>query len=173
MSYTTIKWTIFVALFLTVPAMLFLVQVVMFMPVIFFAAGIIYMIPKALISLGSHDTLPFILIFGIHLVIYLGIYYLVSVIAAKLISIIQSSDIKKIILGSILAGLIIITQLPVYGGGGHGPMEWVKLSEFLVDLNKSYGKFTVIAVYGCTVLLMISLLFWRRNINILKSKTPA
>ncbi|NIT13827.1 MAG: hypothetical protein GTN99_06200 [Candidatus Dadabacteria bacterium] len=131
------------------------------------------MIPKAIIHLGAYDTLPFILIFGIHLLIYSVIYYLVSVILAKLISIIQSSDIKKIILGSILAGLIIITQLPVYGGGGHGPMEWVKLSEFLVELNKSYGKFTVIAVYGCTVLLIISLLYWRRNIKILKSKTPA
>jgi|GEM_PF-4905667 len=34
MSYSTIKWTIFVALFLTVPAMLFLVQAVIFFPLL-------------------------------------------------------------------------------------------------------------------------------------------
>jgi hypothetical protein len=173
MSYSTIKWTIFVALFLTVPAMLFLVQVVMFFPAIFLVAGIVFMIPKALISLGSHDTLPFIAIFGIHFLIYFGIYYVVSVIAAKLISIIQSGNVKKIILASILAGLIIVTQLPVYGAGGHSPMEWVTLSEFLAGLNKLYGKFAVLAVYGCTAVLIGSFVFWQRIIKKLKSKTPA
>jgi len=173
MSYLTIKWTIFVALFLTVPAMLFLVQAVMFYPAIFYVAGIVFMVQKTLINLGSHDTLTFLVIFVIHFLIYFGIYYLVSVIAAKLISIIQSANVKKIIVATILAGLVIITQLPVYGGGGHGPIKWVTLSESLADFNKSYGKFTVIAVYGCTALLIASFIFWRKNRNLLKSKTPA
>jgi len=60
MSYLTIKWTIFVALFLTVPAMLFLVQAVIFFPAIFFLAGIVFMVQKTLINLGSHDTLTFL-----------------------------------------------------------------------------------------------------------------
>ena len=173
MSYSTIKWTIFVALLLTVPAMLFLVQAVMFYPAIFFVAGIVFMIQKAIINLGSNDTLPFIVIFGIHILIYFGIYYLISVIAAKLISIIQSANVKKIIVATILVGLVIITQLPVYGGGGHGPIKWVTLSKSLADLNKSYGKFTVVGVYGCTALLIASFIFWRRNRNLLKSETPA
>ena len=173
MSYSTIKWTIFVALLLTVPAMLFLVQAVMFFPAIFFLAGIVFMIQKALINLGSHDTLTFLVIFVIHILIYFGIYYLVSVIAAKLISIIRSANVKKVIVATILAGLVIVTQLPVYGGGGHSPIKWVTLSEFLADLNKSYGKFTVVGVYGCTALLIASFIFWRRNRNLLKSETPA
>ena len=173
MSYLTIKWTIFVALFLTVPAMLFLVQAVIFFPAIFFLAGIVFMVPKALIHLGSYDTLTFLVIFVIHLLVYFGIYYLVSVIAAKLISLIHSANVKKIIVATILAGLVILTQLPVYGGGGHGPIKWVTLSEFLTDLNKSYGKFTVVGVYGCTALLIASFIFWRKNRNLLKSETPA
>ena len=153
--------------------MLFLVQAVIFFPAIFFLAGIVFMVQKTLINLGSHDTLTFLVIFVIHLLIYFGIYYLISVIAAKLISIIRSANVKKIIVATILAGLVIITQLPVYGGGGHSPIKWVTLSEFLADLNKSYGKFTVIAVYGCTALLIASSIFWRKNRNLLKSETPA
>ncbi len=171
MSYSTIKWTIFIALLLIVPAMLFLVQAVMFFPAIFFVAGIIFMVPKALIHSNSSETLGFIVIFGIHFLIYFGIYYLVSVIVAKLISIIQSSYVKKIMLATILAALVIITQLPVYGGGGHGPIEWITLTELFTDLNKSYGKGAVITVYGCTVLLIVSYLLLRRKIKEVKSKT--
>ena len=171
MSYSTIKWTIFIALLLTVPAMLFLVQAVMFFPAIFFVAGIIFMVPKALIHSKSPETLGFIVIFGIHFLIYFGIYYLVSIIVAKLISIIQSSYVKKIMLATILAALVIITQLPVYGGGGHGPIEWITLTELFTDLNKSYGKGAVITVYGCTVLLIVSYLLLRRKIKEVKSKT--
>ena len=102
MSYRTIKWTIFIALFLTVPAMLFLVQAVMFFPAIFFAAGILFLIKKIIITLGSHDTIPFLVIFVIHFLIYFGIYYLISVIAAKLISKIKSASVKKVIVETIL-----------------------------------------------------------------------
>lgn len=167
MSYSTIKWTILVALLLTVPAMLFLVQVVMFFPAIFFVAGIIFMVPKAIIHSKSTETLWFIVIFGIHFLVYFGIYYLVSIIVAKLISIIKSSNVKKIIVVIILAALVIITQLPVYGGGGHGPIEWVTLTEMLGDVNKSYGKGAVITVYGCTVLLIVSIFLLRRRKKII------
>ena len=163
MRYPTIKWTIFVALLLTVPAMLFLVQVVMFLPAIFFVAGIIFMVPKAIIHSNSAETLWFIAIFGLHFLFYTGIYYLLATIAAKLISIIRSVNVKKIILAFIIATLVIMTQLPVYGGGGHGPIEWVTLSELLTDLNKTYGKGAVMTVYGCTVLLICSYFLIRRK----------
>ncbi len=165
MSYSTIKWIIFIALLLTVPAMLFLVQVVMFYPAIFFLAGIIFMVPKALIHSNSTETLWFVVIFGIHLLVYAGIYYLVSIIVAKLISIIKSINVKRVILAFILVALLIITQLPVYGGGGHGPIEWVTINELFADLNKSYGKGAVITVYGCTVLLIVSYVILRRKIK--------
>ncbi|NIV43131.1 MAG: hypothetical protein GWN11_03465 [Candidatus Dadabacteria bacterium] len=147
--------------------MLFLVQAVMFFPAIFFVAGILFLIQKAIISLGSHDTIPFLVIFVIHLVVYFGIYYLVSVIAAKLISRIPSDNIKKVIIVSILLGLIILTQLSVYGAGRHSRMEWVTLAEFLADLNKLYGRFAAALVYGCTAVLIGSLLVFKRN-----RKTP-
>lgn len=171
MSYRTIKWTIFVALSLTVPAMLFLVQAVMFFPAIFFAAGILFLIKKIIITLGSHDTIPFLIIFIIHFLIYFGIYYLISVIIAKLISKIQSGNVKKIVVAIILIGLVIITQLPLYGAGGHSPMQWVTLSGFLTDLNNTYGRFASLAVYGSTAIIVGLLIFWGKILKILSANT--
>ena len=62
MNYRSIKWIIFTALSLTAPAMLFLVMAVMFMPAIFFVAGIVYMIPKAFAPGHTGETLSFIII---------------------------------------------------------------------------------------------------------------
>ena len=168
MGYKTNKWTIFIALLLTIPAMLFLVQVVMFFPAIFFLAGIVYMIPKALTQSNSTETLWFITIFGIHFLLYFGIFYLVSVIASKLISLIQSGFVRKIILATILVALVVLTLLPVYGAGGHGPFEWFTLSELIAELGHSYGNGAVITVYVISVLLIGSCILLLRKIK--KSK---
>ena len=168
MSYKTNKWTIFIALLLTIPAMLFLVQVVMFFPAIFFLAGIVFMIPKALTQYNSTETLWFISIFGIHFLVYFGFFYLLSIVAAKFISFIQSGNVRKVILATILVVLFILTRLPVYGAGGHGPFEWLTLSELMADLDKSYGSGAVITVYGISALLIGSCILLLRNIK--KSK---
>ncbi|NIS07204.1 MAG: hypothetical protein GWO07_00200 [Candidatus Dadabacteria bacterium] len=110
MSYRAIKWTIFITLFLTLSAIFFLVQVVMFFPAVFFIAGILYLIPKTIINLGAYDTLTFLIIITIHFLIYFGIYYLISFVAATLISRIESPKIKNAIVGCIVAGLVVLTQ---------------------------------------------------------------
>lgn len=170
MSYPAIKWTIFVALLLTVPAILFMVQVIMFFPAVFFLAGIVFLIPKTLIHFGSYDTLAFLIIFVIHFLIYFTVYYLVSVITAKLVSIINTDGVKKIIVGTILAGLVVLTQFPVYVAGGHVPMKWLTLSEFLGDLNNKYSKTAVISVSAITALLIASFIYWRVNTGASKPK---
>ena len=138
MSYSLLKWTIFLALFITVPSLLFLIQVVMFVPAIFFAVGILFMVPKAFTQSNSAETISFIVIFGIHLIVYFGFYYLVSVLAAKFISIFKSKTVKLILLSIIIASLAILTQLPLYGGGGHGPIDWVTLPELIMDFTNSF-----------------------------------
>ena len=45
-------------------------------------------------------------------------------------------------------------MLPVYGGGGHGPMRWQNLAEFLNELNMLYGAGAIPTVYGVTLLLL-------------------
>ena len=91
MTQRTIRWTLLVAMFLTLPAMLFLVQAVMFFPAIFFIAGIAYMVPKSLISTSIGEMFTFIAFFEVHLAIYFGIFFAISAILAKLISLIPSA----------------------------------------------------------------------------------
>ena len=44
LNYRNIKWILFTAIMMTVPSLLFLVMVIMFMPVVFFFAGAIPMV---------------------------------------------------------------------------------------------------------------------------------
>lgn len=136
--------------------MLFLVQVVMFMPAVFLIAGVLFMIFKTInnpVHLG--ENLSFITIFVIHILIYSGIYYLLSFILAKLICLIQFDKAKKVIVLALCLCIVGITFLPIYGGGGHGPVEWVNLPEYLKSINSSYGSATSAIVYGTVLLLII------------------
>lgn len=160
MSYRSIKWIIFTVLSLTVPTLFFLFVIVMFVPAIFYAAGIGYVIPKVFISGHFGESLGFIAILGVHGLIFFGLYYGLSVIVAKLISLIKNRLVKNSIVAAICSGFGLLTQLPVYGGGGHGPMHWYTLSQLFGELNKSYGTGTVKTVYGAAMLLLfVTLLF--------------
>jgi glucan phosphoethanolaminetransferase (alkaline phosphatase superfamily) len=154
MEYRSIKWTLFTVLSLTAPAMLFLVMAVMFMPAIFFVAAIGYMIPKAFSPGHTAETLSFIVIFGIHALVYAGLYYGVSVVLAKAITLIKGRFIRNCVIAAFCLGLVFLTQFPVYGAGGHGPMRWYPLSKLLDDFNNSYGAGTVEIVYGAAILLL-------------------
>ena len=156
MSYRNIKWIIFITLFLTVPVMLFLIQVVMFMPAIFLLSGIVYMIPKLANPSHMQENLSFIAIFGVHILLYSGVFYLLSIVFAKLISLAGSLILRKIIVIALCSLLIGLTFFPIYGGGGHGPMELMTLPNYLRNINKSYGSFASIIVYG-SVFLIITL----------------
>ena len=158
MNYRSIKWIIFTVLSLTVPAMLFLVMAIMFMPAIFFAAGIGYVIPKAFMPGQTTESLSFIIILGLHTLVYAGLYYGVSVLIAKAISMIKMRFVRNCILVAFCLGLVVVTQFPVYGGGGHGPVRWQSLPELLGGFNKSYGTGSVEIVYGATILLMCGII---------------
>jgi hypothetical protein len=62
MTYRPTKWIIFTALFLTIPALLFLGMAVMFMPAVFFVAGIGYVISKLFKTGPANESLVFIAI---------------------------------------------------------------------------------------------------------------
>ena len=162
MDYRSIKWTIFTVLSLTAPAMLFLVMAVMFMPAIFFVAGIGYVIPKAFIPSHTAESLSFIVILSIHVLVYAGLYYGVSVLLAKAINMINVRFVRNCVIAAFCLGLAVLTQFPVYGAGGHGPMRWYPLSKLLDDFNKSYGTGTVEIVYGATILLLCGIVLIRK-----------
>ena len=58
------------------------------------------------------------------------------------------------VLSLLCLGLGLLSMLPVYGGGGHGPMCWRTLAELLNELNLLYGAGAIPIVYGVTPLLL-------------------
>jgi hypothetical protein len=151
----------FTALFLTAPALLFLIQVVIFMPAIFFLAGILYVIPKAFAPGHTAESLAFIAFLGIHVLVNGGVFYGISVLAAKAITLTDRPQLRNAAVTTACAGLAGLTLLPVYGAGGHGPMHWLTLTQALADVNKSYGAGTVWIVYGTTLLVFCLILLVR------------
>ena len=158
-NYRSIKWIIFTTLFLTIPAMFFLGMAVMFMPAVFFVAGIGYVIPKLFKPGQANESLGFIAFSSIHVLVYAGIYYGISVIVAKAVTMIKNRVARLCILVALILSLVFITQFPIYGSGGEGPIKWVSLTEILIDINKSYGTGTVQIVYGTAICLCVFLLF--------------
>ena len=108
MTYSVMKWALFTLLLLVAPALLFLVMAFMFMPAIFFAAGILYMIPKALVPAHTSETLTFIGFFGLHLLIYVGLYYLISVAAAKLLFLIRNARARNAAFTVVCIGVVVV-----------------------------------------------------------------
>lgn len=163
MSPRLIKWTIFTALLLSVPALLFLVQVVMFLPAIFFAAGVLVVVPKLLVPGHAAESFWFLLFLGAHLLVYGGLYYLISLLLAKVISLIKAPLGRLIATAALVAGLLVLTFLPIYGGGGHGPMTWEPLPDLFAEINRDYGRYTAVLTYGATLLGFAAIFFLRRR----------
>ena len=135
---------------------------VMFVPAVFFVGGIGYVIPKLFIPKSNGESFAFILIMGIHLLVYIGIYYGISVLLAKVISPIKGWLGKISIILVLGSSLAFMTQFRIYGGGGHGPIRWRTLFELSTELNRSYGAGTVQIVYGATIIILCGFL-WLGN----------
>jgi hypothetical protein len=142
--------------------------VVIFIPAVFFVAGIFYMFLKIL-SAGhssARESLWFIVFLGVHSLVYSGLYYVISIGAARLIIRMHGKLARNVMVGSLCLGLVFMTQFPVYGGGGHGPIHWKPLNSILGEINKMYGTGTAEIVYGLTILLVCGTLLLhklRRN----------
>ncbi len=162
MHYPTIKWILFLTLFCAAPALLFFVVAVMFMPAVFIAAAMVGVIPKLFSPGHAGESLAFLFILGIHALVYLGLYYGLAVILARLIERVRTPRGRNGLVLAICSGLLTTTLLPIYGSGGHGPMRWVNLPALLAEIDRSYGSGTVALVYGAALLVVLGLR-WLRN----------
>lgn len=148
-------------LLLIAPALLFLVQAFMFIPAIFFAAGILYMIPKATLASHSSETLAFIGIFGIHLFVYAGVYILLSIIMARLLFLIRSPRFRNLAFGVVCLSVVSLALFPIYASGGHGPVTRATLFDVFREVNQGYGPYTVVIVYGFCLVCLAALFLYR------------
>jgi hypothetical protein len=158
MSARTIKWTIFVALFLTVPAMLFLVQVVMFIPAVVYLAGMVWFVGLAFVTGSTRQSLVLLTFLGVHVLVHAGLYYLIAALAAKAMARIPGRPARNATVAVLCAGLVGVTCLPVYGGGGHGPLRWRTLPAAFADVSKGRGLCATAMMYGATALVIGTIL---------------
>lgn len=162
MNRLTIRWILFVVMFLTLPSMLFMVQAVLFIPAIFYVAGILYMIYKVTIWGNFGETFVFILFFGVHLVVYFVLFIVIASILATLTSMLTNQIARYVVVALLCCAMVVVTFFPLYGGGGHGPIEWVTLPELIGTVERDYGTGSTLAVYGGTLVAIAALVGFRR-----------
>jgi hypothetical protein len=164
MNARTIKWTLFVTLFLTAPALLFLVQVVMFLPAVLYLAGMVLFVGLAFVSGSTSQSLVLFTFLGLHVLVHAGLYYLIAALAAQAIARIPWRPARNATGAVLCAGLVGVTCLPVYGGGGHGPMRWRTLPAAFAEVSKGRGLYAAVLVYGAAVLVIgtVLLVRWHR-----------
>ena len=147
MSEKTFRTILFVALILVAPALLFMVQVFFLVPTVFLLAGTLLMTVKSLTSGFDSENLAFLAFFAVHFLLFGGIYWLLAFAMARLASLFPSATARRTLLGLLLLGLSVLSQAPVYGGGGHGPLRMGPLQFVLKEMGGSYGQGAVWGVY--------------------------
>jgi len=161
MSEGSFRTILFVALLLVAPTLIFLVQVVFIVPPVLLLAGLVFLVKKIATSGFGNDNLVFFAFLAIHLVIYGGLYWLISWLVGKLASLFPKGLPRTILLLVLLAGLAAVTQVPIYGGAGHGPADMGPLQHLLARLEKSYGAGSVLTVYLTSIGLVGAAGAWR------------
>ena len=172
MTELTYRRTLFVALLLAAPALVFLVQVVFVVTPAVVLAGTAYMMVKAVARGFRGEDMVFVAFFLGHLLVFVGLYYFLAWVCGKIARRVPDGWPRRGLLAVSLAGLLWATQQPLYGGGGHGPGKMGPLQDLLADLGKTYGVGATAAVAGAAValaLLPAAKSRWRRR----KERAPA
>ncbi len=156
-----IRHALFLALVLIAPALVFLVQVVFIIPTALIPTGIVYMLLKMVDSGLRMESLWISLFFGLHALIFIGGYWLLALMLARLLASRASLGLRLLLAGAIVGALIRVALLPVYGGGGHGPMRLSPLPEFLAELIRQYDALGLAAALMTLGLLGLLPPLWR------------
>jgi hypothetical protein len=162
----TFRRILFVALLLGAPAVLFLIQVVFIVPPVLLLAGAVRMVPKVVASGFGRENLFFLVMLLAAALVFAGPCYLFAWLLGKLAARLPAGWPRPALLAVLLAGLVWVTQRPIYGGGGHGPGKFGPLQEMLAGLDDSYGAGTALTVYLVALalgLLPLALAGWRRQ----------
>ncbi len=136
-----------------------MVQAVIFLPAIFFVGGLFVSLSK-IPQQGISEPLIFVVFLGAHLLVYFAVYYVISLLTAKVVIRIRSINIRHITVFLMLICLGILTLLPVYGGGGHGPIRWGSL---LSAVGKDYGIKALIIIYLPALILPVMVIIFQRR----------
>lgn len=161
MSEKTFRTILFIALMLVAPALVFMVQAIFVVPPVFLIAGLVYMLKKTVISGFGMENMTFIAFLLIHLLIFGGLYWLLALVLGKLAKLTPRGAPRTCLLIALLVALAGLTQLSIYGGGGHGPARMGPLQHLLTELEQSYGTGSMLSVYLTAAGLVGTTAVWR------------
>lgn len=139
MSEKSFRTALFVALLLFAPAFLFLIQAFLFVPPVFLLAGVVFMLKKTLLAGFGTENLTFLAFTAVHLLVFVGLYWLLAWLLGKLSLLLPHGGSRIVLLFLLLVGLGGVTQLPFYGGAGHGPADMGPLQHLFAGSGGSYG----------------------------------
>lgn len=165
LSYRTMKWGLFAALFAMAPAPVIVFQSFMTGPVIFVAATVVSLIGDALRPAGAAGV-EIVGYFLVHLAIYLFLYGIAASAVAKGLSLIGAAGIRSAGFAVLVAGILGLGVFPLYGGAGIHGRVWGSIAFFFRVLDRShFGPHAAVAIYGPAALAFGALLgvSWARR----------
>lgn len=160
MSEQSFRTILFVALLLVAPAIFFLVQVIFILPPVFLLAGAVYVLKKIVLGGFGLENFTFLALFLLHLLLSAGVYWLVAWLLGKLALLAPRGAVRSALPALLLAGIGGVTQVPIYGGGGHGPAKLGPLQMLLGGLEASYGPGSMLTVYLTALGVLLAASGW-------------
>ena len=113
---------IYVLLLALAPGFVFLIQAVLFLPPALIFSGVPSVIWLQLSS-GNVGSVALVAFFLGHFLLLAGLYWLIAFALGRLVVFFRQPRISRIVFGLVLVGIIAVSQLSIFGSGGHGPSE--------------------------------------------------
>jgi len=169
----TLRRILFGASLLTAPAVLFLVQVIFIVPPILLLAAAGGMAVKLVTNGFGRENMFLFLITLVTALLLAAPFWLAAWLLGKIARLLPARWQRIALLVVLLAGLAWVTQLPIYGGGGHGPGKFGNLQTMLADLARDFGAVTMILVYvGGLVLVSLPMVIGALRRSSARAATP-
>lgn len=151
-----VRRIIYVLLLALAPGFIFAVQVVLFVPTALIFVGLLRALWTQLSS-GTLNALGPVGFALAHFLLLAGLYWLIAFLLAKLVVFFRQPSTSRLVLSLLLLGIVGVSQLSIFGGGGHGASDFGPVQ----SLFKSTGHFggRSMLLYAASVLFFASVAF--------------
>lgn len=149
---------LFFLLLSVAPAFVFLGQAMIFEPPAAILSSVLSQLWRIAVH-GESESLFFAIFFLAHFALFAVLYWMAAFTVAKLIWLMKYRPVAMALCSLSLLGIVAITQLRIYGAGGHGATRVARLQDFIGNEQLVGGGFHV--VYLATIVLIgVALASW-------------